>query len=109
MIFTEASNLGKSYTNFLTYNVFNLFSGDRLKEFIRTKLTDGAEERNEFSFEFDIWELKSWMEKDVKNFFAYLLNYPDVPCKVHFGFEESETKFTIQVRFNLDAILKSLK
>ena len=97
MIFTGASNLGKSYTNFLAYYVFNLFSGDRLKEFIRAKLANEAEEKNEFSFEFDTRELKLWMEKDVKNFFAYLLNYPDVPCKVHFDFEEKDTKFTIQI------------
>ena len=97
MIFTGASNLGRSYTNFLAYYVFNLFSGNRLKEFIRTKLTNEAEEKNEFSFEFDTRELKLWMEKDVKNFFAYLLNYPDVPCKVHFDFEEKDTKFTIRI------------
>lgn len=27
MIFTGASNLGKSYTNFLAYYIFNLFLG----------------------------------------------------------------------------------
>ena len=46
MIFTGASNLGKSYTNFLTYYIFNLFSGDRLKDFIRTKVTENIEEQS---------------------------------------------------------------
>ena len=38
MIFTGASNLGKSYTNFLAYYVFYLFSSNRLLEFFQTKV-----------------------------------------------------------------------
>ena len=74
MIFTGASNLGKSYTNFLTYYIFNLLSGNRLKDFIRTKVTEDMEAQKEFNFSFTIDELKLWMEEDVKKFFVYLLN-----------------------------------
>lgn len=70
MIFTGASNLGKSYTNFLAYYIFNLFSGDRLKDFIRTKVTEDMEAQKEFNFSFTIDELKLWMEEDVKKFFV---------------------------------------
>lgn len=43
MIFTGASNLGKSYTNFLTYYIFNLFSGDRLTDFFRARMPGKAD------------------------------------------------------------------
>lgn len=96
MIFTGASNLGKSYTNFLTYYIFNLFSGDRLKDFIRIKVTEDMEVEKEFNFSFTINELKAWMEEDVRRFFVYLLNYPDIPCRIQFYLEEdSEYKFTV--------------
>ena len=97
MIFTGASNLGKSYTNFLAYYIFNLFSGDRLKDFIRTKVTEDMEAQKEFNFSFTIDELKLWMEEDVKKFFVYLLNYPGIPCRIQFYPEEdTESKFTVK-------------
>lgn len=97
MIFTGASNLGKSYTNFLAYYIFNLFSGDRLKDFIRTKVTEDMEAQKEFNFSFTIDELKLWMEEDVKKFFVYLLNYPGIPCRIQFYPEENtESKFTVK-------------
>lgn len=104
MIFTGSSNLGKSYTNFLTYYVFNLFSSDRLKDFIRFKIWDGKIKNDEdfFRFSFTTEELQQWMEEDVKNFFAYLLNYPNVPCKVRFQFEGENTTFDISYTKNAD-------
>ena len=109
MIFTGASNLGKSYTNFLTYYIFNLFSGDRLKDFIRTKVTENIEEQNEFNFSFSIDELKSWMEEDIKKFFVYLLNYPDIPCRVQFHqMESTEKEFTVKYTENVVNVGKNV-
>lgn len=109
MIFTGASNLGKSYTNFLTYYIFNLFSGDRLKDFIRTKVTENIEEQNEFNFSFSIDELKSWMEEDIKKFFVYLLNYPDIPCHVQFHqMESTEKEFTVKYTENVVNVGKNV-
>lgn len=97
MIFTGASNLGKSYTSFLTYYIFNLFSGDRLKDFIRIKVTEDMVVQKEFNFSFTINELKAWMEEDVRRFFVYLLNYSDIPCRIQYYLEEdSENKFTVK-------------
>lgn len=97
MVFTGASNLGKSYTNFLAYYVFSLFSGNRLTEFFRKRI---PEEMNgkKIDFSFSVEELKEWMEADVKRFFAYLLNYPNVPCKVDFCFEDADKVFQVKIR-----------
>lgn len=109
MIFTGASNLGKSYTNFLTYYIFNLFSGDRLKDFIRIKVTEDMEVQKEFDFSFTINELKAWMEEDVRRFFVYLLNYPDIPCRIQFYLEEdSENKFTVKYSESTPDIVKEV-
>lgn len=97
MIFTGASNLGKSYTNFLTYYIFNLFSGDRLTDFFRARMPEEAN-AGTASFSFSAKELEAWMEQDVRNFFAYLLNYPDVPCKVEFCFDNTDTVFQVKVK-----------
>ena len=97
MIFTGASNLGKSYTNFLTYYIFNLFSGDRLTDFFRARMPEEAN-AGTASFSFSAKELEAWMEQDVRNFFAYLLNYPDVPCKVEFCFDNTDTAFQVKVK-----------
>ncbi|WP_308552692.1 AAA family ATPase [uncultured Mediterranea sp.] len=109
MIFTGASNLGKSYTNFLTYYIFNLFSGDRLKDFIRTKITEDTERLKEFNFSFTISELKAWMEEDVKRFFVYLLNYPDIPCRIQFNPTEcTENEFAVRYTQDVSGIVKEV-
>ena len=43
MLFTGKSNLGKSYVNFLAYYVYNLFSSQRLYDFITNKITVDVE------------------------------------------------------------------
>lgn len=98
MIFTGASNLGKSYTNFLAYYVLSLFSGNRLTEFFRKKMPEEVLSSNRVDFSFSVKELKDWMEVDVKNFFVYLLNYPDVPCKVEFCFEDTDRAFHVRIQ-----------
>lgn len=109
MIFTGASNLGKSYTNFLTYYIFNLFSGDRLKDFIRTKITEDTERLKEFNFSFTISELKAWMEEDVRRFFVYLLNYPDIPCRIQFNPTEcTENEFAVRYTQDVSGIVKEV-
>lgn len=109
MIFTGASNLGKSYTNFLTYYIFNLFSGDRLKDFIRTKITEDTERLKEFNFSFTTNELKAWMEEDVRRFFVYLLNYPDIPCRIQFNPTEcTENEFAVRYTQDVSGIVKEV-
>lgn len=109
MIFTGASNLGKSYTNFLTYYIFNLFSGDRLRDFIRTKVTEEIEEQKEFNFSFTTNELKAWMEEDVRRFFVYLLNYPDIPCRIQFyPTEDTENEFSVRYTENVANIVRNV-
>lgn len=97
MIFTGASNLGKSYVNFLTYYVFNLFSSKRLEGFLSSKLTEEIEDKDSFSFSFTVNELEEWMGTDVRSFFVYLLNYPNVPCDVHFRFD-NHCAFSISIK-----------
>ena len=38
MLFTGASNLGKSYTNFLAYYVFSTFANNRIYKFVSNKI-----------------------------------------------------------------------
>lgn len=103
MIFTGASNLGKSYTNFLTYYVFNLFSSDRLKDFIRLRINGDQEKWESFNFSFTGRELRQWMEEDVKRFFAYLLNYSNIPCDIEFEFSKKyeEEVFNVKCEENV--------
>ncbi len=107
MIFTGASNLGKSYTNFLTYYVFNLFSSDRLKDFIRPRITDNQEEWKFFDFSFTGRDLCQWMKEDVKRFFVYLLNYPDIPCDIEFEFGKKIEEQVFNVNYTEDLPIKS--
>lgn len=93
MFFTGASNLGKSYVCFLSYYVFSLFANGRLIGFLSDKIKD-TEQAAEFSF--SIEELSQWMKKDVKLFFAYLLNYPNVPCEVSFDFGEITERYQVK-------------
>ncbi len=98
MIFTGSSNLGKSYVNFLAYYVMNVFSSNRITGFLHTKISDETAAKKEFSFKFSLDDLCRWMEQDVKLFFQYLLNYPDVPCEVSFEFESKITDFNLTVK-----------
>lgn len=98
MIFTGSSNLGKSYVNFLTYYVMNFFSGYRIAGFLRNIISEDIAEERKISFEFTLDDLCEWMKLDVKLFFQYLLNYPNVPCDVSFEFESPIKYFNITVR-----------
>ena len=97
MIFTGSSNLGKSYVNFLTYYVMSVFSGNRIAGFLRSKISDKTAEKKEFTFSFTLNEICKWMEQDVKLFFQYLLNYPNVPCEVSFEFETEIKDFKVRI------------
>ncbi len=43
MLFTGDSNLGKSYTNFLCYYLFNLSVSDRLNDFLLARMQEYTE------------------------------------------------------------------
>jgi len=87
MLFTGASNLGKSYTNFLVYYVFSTFANNRISKFISNKIEGRINQSDNFNFVFKISELCIWMSDDVKSFFQNLLGYDSIPCEVIFKFE----------------------
>ena len=88
MLFTGDSNLGKSYTNFLCYYLFNLSVSDRLNDFLLAKMQEYTDSVNQYNFNIKTDDLRLWMEDDVKRFFGYLLAYSSIDCDVHFYFDE---------------------
>lgn len=97
MLFTGDSNLGKSYTNFLCYYLFNLAVSDRMNDFLLARMTDYTDEVTNFNFNVKTDDLRLWMENDVKRFFTYLLAYPDIDCDVHFYFDEADDIIPISI------------
>lgn len=102
MLFTGDSNLGKSYTNFLCYYLFNLAVSDRLNEFLLAKLKtfDATAQDMEFTLRKD--DIRLWMEEDVVRFFRYLLAYPEMDCNVHFYFDDAPDLLHIKIILNED-------
>lgn len=98
MLFTGASSLGKSYVNFLCYYIFSVFASGRLDEFIRRKITLDLEKSKSFSFVIKQSELRLFLEKDVKDFFKYLLNYNDINCQVQFVFHDEHEKYEFEYK-----------
>lgn len=89
MLFTGKSNLGKSYVNFLAYYVYNLFSSQRLYDFITNKITVDVEKAKKIAFTIKADDLRLWMENDIRAFFQYLLSYKDIPCQIQFLFNNN--------------------
>ncbi len=98
MLFTGDSNLGKSYTNFLCYYLFNLSVSDRLNDFILARMQGYTDTVDHFDFSLKTDDLRLWMEEDVKRFFGYLLAYPDIDCDVHFYFDETPIAITVSIQ-----------
>lgn len=97
MLFTGDSNLGKSYTNFLCYYLFNLAVSDRMNDFLLARMIDYTDDVTNFNFNIKTDDLRLWMEEDVKRFFPYLLAYPDIDCDVHFYFDEADAVIPISI------------
>ena len=98
MIFTGESSLGKSYINFLTYYVFNVFTSERMYDFLQSKIAVDINSTKQFSFEVKTEEIIAWMASDVKKFFVYLYNYNDISCDIEFKFEDVDSAFKIQYK-----------
>lgn len=90
MLFTGASNLGKSYTNFLAYYVFSTFANNRIYKFISNKIDGRLKQNANFNFVLKLSEICVWMSEDVKDFFKNLLGYNDIHCNVSFSFGVEE-------------------
>lgn len=90
MIFTGASNLGKSYMNFLAYYVFSTFANNRIYKFISNKIDGKLEHNDKFDFVLKLSEICVWMSEDVKDFFKNLLGYNEIHCDVSFSFGEDD-------------------
>lgn len=97
MLFTGDSNLGKSYTNFLCYYLFNLAVSDRLNEFLLARMIPYDDTVSQYNFEIKTDDLRLWMENDVKRFFAYLLAFQDIECNVHFYFDETDEILPVSI------------
>jgi len=99
MLFTGESSLGKSYVNFLAYYVFNVFSTNRLEQFLSDHFPEGWESKKDFDFNLSISDLVAWMKADVKAFFQYLYHYDNFRCDVDFIFTLHED--VIRFRYNM--------
>lgn len=97
MLFTGDSNLGKSYTNFVCYYIFNLAVSERLNEFLLPRMLNYTDDIGKYSFSIRKDDLRLWMENDVRLFMAYLLAYQSVKCDVHFYFDEAPDSFDIEI------------
>ena len=97
MLFTGDSNLGKSYTNFLCYYLFNLSVSDRLNGFLLAKMQEYTDTVSQYTFNIKTDDLRLWMEEDVKRFFGYLLAYPGIDCNVHFYFDEAPETIPVSI------------
>lgn len=95
MLFTGASNLGKSYTNFLAYYVFSAFANNRIYKFISNKIDGRLKQNANFDFVLKLSDLCVWMSEDVKDFFKNLLGYNNIPCTVFFDFDTDVDAFDI--------------
>jgi len=101
MIFTGKSSLGKSYVNFLSYYVFDLFGNNGLYRFLMPKIDGKKFKDNTFSFEFKVDEMRQWMSEDVRQFMRELLAYQDLVCDIDFQFGGGEDN-------NLRVLVKDL-
>lgn len=107
MIFTGESSLGKSYVNFLSYYVYDLFGNNGLGRFLMPKIEGKQWKDQRIKFNFTISEMRSWMSEDARRFMRDLLAFPDLECNVDFVFElESGDNISVLVRdegpFNKD-------
>ncbi len=98
MLFTGASGLGKSYINFLAYYAYAVFSGERIYKYIESKLDVDIDNTDSFKLTIEFEDLKEWLEKDVVDFFRYLLNYPNIKCDIQFVFDCEETKIVFEYK-----------
>lgn len=107
MIFTGESSLGKSYVNFLSYYVYDLFGNNGLGRFLMPKIEGKQWKDQQIKFNFTISEMRSWMSEDARRFMRDLLAFPALECNVDFVFElESGDNISVLVRdegpFNKD-------
>ena len=102
MLFTGDSNLGKSYTNFLCYYLFNLAVSDRMNDWLLPKLKSFNDSAKEMEFTLRKDDIRLWMEEDIIRFFRYLLAYPDMDCNIHFYFDDAPDLLNIKVNLNED-------
>ena len=99
MLFTGESNMGKSYTNFLSFYVFHLFSDNRLHNFLSDKVA-GKINKTSFEIVLTVGQLRKWMHDDVKQFMATLLNFEAIDCDVVFLFDDWDDSQKLVFSFN---------
>lgn len=87
MIFTGESSLGKSYVNFLSYYVFDLFGNNGLGRFLIPKIDGKKWNNHRMTFGFSIGDLRLWLSEDATKFMRDLLAFPELVCNVEFMFD----------------------
>lgn len=87
MIFTGESSLGKSYVNFLSYYVFDLFGNNGFGRFFIPKIEGKQWKDKQLKFSFTVSEMRSWISEDARKFMSDLLAFPDLVCNVDFMFD----------------------
>lgn len=98
MLFTGASSLGKSYTNFLTYYVISVFSNNGISSFLQDKIAGKLANNTSFNVSFKIANLRLWMKENVESFFRSLYNYDQFSCDVDFVFDfEDSYEFVFSI------------
>lgn len=100
MVFTGDSGLGKSYTAFLVDYLYNVIASDRMKFFVRERMSSMRKDNQHKGFSFRFKELREWMRNDVSQYLGYLLGNDTFNCDVEYIFElADDTTFDISVEY----------
>lgn len=83
MVFTGESELGKSYTALLWYNLITSLTPTRIQEFISKKMNGSVKEELTFKFK----DFRMWLNQNTAAFLGYLLGNNNFDCQVNYVFE----------------------
>lgn len=83
MLFTGASNMGKSYANYLVYYFMRSIIQDAFPQIVSKKIKEGD---SAGSFELSINELISWLNDNVEAFARRFLGDAELFCDVEYDF-----------------------
>ena len=100
VILSGESGLGKSYTAFLIFYVYNLLLDSRIDSFVEKHilpLSKQAKEANQRSFSIPTKELFDWINKDAVEYLGYLIGQDSLKgdIKIEFPYSKDFLTFTI--------------
>lgn len=98
MLFTGASSLGKSYTNFLAYYIIDLFCNNGISGYLHDKIAGKLSKQSSFDVTFSIGNLRNWMKQNVVAYFRRFYNFEDFECSIDFIFSFDDSyKITFKI------------